>query len=406
MPRANTSIRVAPRITGFVYAIRNIVAEARKVEAAGRRVRYLNIGDPIVFGFQTPPHLIEAVDRAMRNGDNGYAPSVGILPAREAVSAECANRGMPVTADRVVLTAGTSEGIELALTALAGPGDEVLVPVPTYPLYTAVLAKIGARPAPYRTDPDNGWLPDLDHLRSLISENTRALVVIDPNNPTGASYPADVRRALLEIADRHNFPLLADEVYADLAFSGPVPAIASLNPDAPVITFSSLSKAYLAPGWRAGWLAAAQTDRLDEVLAGIKKLADGRLCSTGPMEHAVVAALTGDRRHQQAFREALRERAELTTRRLNEIDGMSAVAPSAAFYSMPRVALPPGKTDEDFVLGLLRATGVLCVYGSGFGTDPHDGFFRVVFLASPTDLATIYDDIAEFTGDFLRGASR
>jgi alanine-synthesizing transaminase len=406
MPRANTSIRVAPRITGFVYAIRNIVAEARKVEAAGRRVRYLNIGDPIVFGFQTPPHLIEAVDRAMRNGDNGYAPSVGILPAREAVAAECASRGMPVTADRVVLTAGTSEGIELALTALAGPGDEVLVPVPTYPLYTAVLAKIGARPAAYRTDPDNGWLPDLDHLRSLISENTRALVVIDPNNPTGASYPADVRRALLEIADRHNFPLLADEVYADLAFSGPVAAIASLNPDAPVITFSSLSKAYLAPGWRAGWLAAAQTDRLDEVLAGIKKLADGRLCSTGPMEHAVVAALTGDRRHQQAFREALRERAELTTRRLNEIDGMSAVAPSAAFYSMPRVALPPGKTDEDFVLGLLRATGVLCVYGSGFGTDPHDGFFRVVFLASPTDLATIYDDIAEFTGDFLRGASR
>ena len=406
MPRANTSIRVAPRITGFVYAIRNIVAEARKVEAAGRRVRYLNIGDPIVFGFQTPPHLIEAVDRAMRNGDNGYAPSVGILPAREAVAAECASRGMPVTADRVVLTAGTSEGIELALTALAGPGDEVLVPVPTYPLYTAVLAQIGARPAAYRTDPDNGWLPDLDHLRSLISENTRALVVIDPNNPTGASYPADVRRALLEIADRHNFPLLADEVYADLAFSGPVPAIASLNPDAPVITFSSLSKAYLAPGWRAGWLAAAQTDRLDEVLAGIKKLADGRLCSTGPMEHAVVAALTGDRRHQQAFREALRERAELTTRRLNEIDGMSAVAPSAAFYSMPRVALPPGKTDEDFVLGLLRATGVLCVYGSGFGTDPHDGFFRVVFLASPTDLATIYDDIAEFTGDFLRGASR
>ena len=228
MPRANTSIRVAPRISGFVYAIRNIVAEARKVEAGGRRVRYLNIGDPVVFGFQTPPHLIEAVDRAMRNGDNGYAPSVGILPAREAVAAECASRGMPVTADRVVLTAGTSEGIELALTALAGPGDEVLVPVPTYPLYTAVLAKIGARPAPYRTDPDNGWLPDLDHLRSLISENTRALVVIDPNNPTGASYPADVRRALLEIADRHNFPLLADEVYADLAFSGPVPAIASL----------------------------------------------------------------------------------------------------------------------------------------------------------------------------------
>ena len=220
-PRASTAIPVAPRISGFVYAIRNIVAEARKVEAAGRKVRYLNIGDPITFGFRTPPHLIEAVERAMRDGDNGYAPSVGILPAREAVAAECSRRGMPVSPDRVVMTSGTSEGIELALTTLAGPGDEVLIPVPTYPLYTAVLAKIGARPAFYRTDPDRGWLPDLDHLRTLVNETTRALVVIDPNNPTGATYTNDVRRALVEIADRHNIPLLADEVYADLAFAGP-----------------------------------------------------------------------------------------------------------------------------------------------------------------------------------------
>jgi alanine-synthesizing transaminase len=402
-PRASTAIPVAPRISGFVYAIRNIVAEARKVEAAGRRVRYLNIGDPITFGFRTPPHLIEAVERAMRDGDNGYAPSVGILPAREAVAAECSRRGMPVSPDRVVMTSGTSEGIELALTALAGPGDDVLIPVPTYPLYTAVLAKIGARPAFYRTDPDRGWLPDLDHLRSLVNANTRALVVIDPNNPTGAAYPDDIRRALVEVADRHNIPLLADEVYADLAFAGPVPAIASLDANAPVITFSSLSKAYLAPGWRAGWLAAARTDRLDDVLGGIRKLADGRLCSTGPMEHAVVAALNGDRSHQETFRAALRERGALTTQRLNAIEGITAVAPSAAFYSMPRVALPPGRTDEDYVLALLRATGVLCVYGSGFGANPRDGFFRVVFLAPPSELESIYDDIADFTGRFLAG---
>src|SRR5918993_4291983 len=180
------SIPVASRIGGFVYAIRNIVAEARKVEASGRKVRYLNIGDPITFGFKTPPHLVEAVERAIRDGHNGYAPSVGIVPAREAVAAECHRRGMPVSPDRVVITSGTSEGIELALTALAESGDEVLIPVPTYPLYTAVLAKIGARPVFYRTDPDRGWLPDVDHVRSLIGPATRALVVIDPNNPTGA----------------------------------------------------------------------------------------------------------------------------------------------------------------------------------------------------------------------------
>ena len=399
--RTSSVIPVAPRIGGFVYAIRNIVAEARRVEAAGRVVRYLNIGDPISFGFATPPHLVEAVERALRDGRNGYAPSVGILPAREAVAAECGRRGMPVEPDRVVITAGTSEGIELALTALAGPGDDVLVPVPTYPLYTAVLAKIGARAVGYRTDAARNWLPDLDHLRSLITPAARALVVIDPNNPTGAAYPPEVRRALVDLADRHNFPLLADEVYADLAFDGPVPAIASCDPDAPVITFSSLSKAYLAPGWRSGWLAAGRTPRLDDVLAGIKKLADGRLCSTGPMEYAIAAALDGDRSHQAAFRAALRERAEVTTRRLNAIPGMSCVAPAAAFYAMPKVALPPGTTDEDFVLSLLRATGVLCVYGSGFGTSPADGFFRVVFLASPSELSEIYDLVERFTGEFL-----
>jgi alanine-synthesizing transaminase len=403
--RTTQAIPVARRISGFVYAIRNIVTEARKVEAAGRNVRYLNIGDPITFGFVTPPHLIEAVERAMRDGHNGYAPSVGILPAREAVARECVRRGMPLAPDRVVITSGTSEGIELALTALAESGDEVLVPVPTYPLYTAVLAKIGARAVFYGTDPARGWLPDVDHVRSLVTPATRALVVIDPNNPTGATYPSDVRRELVNLAEHHNIPLLADEVYADLAFDGPVPALAASNPDAPVISFSSLSKAYLAPGWRAGWMAVGRSERLDEVLSAVKKLADGRLCSTGPMEHAIVAALDGDRSHQESFRSALRERAQLTTRRLNGIDGITAVAPSAAFYSLPQVALPPGVTDQDYVLSMLRETGVLCVYGSGFGMRPEDGFFRVVFLAPPSELSEIYDAIGDFTREFLAGRS-
>jgi alanine-synthesizing transaminase len=399
--RATTAVPVAGRISGFVYAIRNIVAEAKRVEAAGVRVRYLNIGDPVAFGFQTPPHMLEAVERAIRDGHNGYVPSVGIQPAREAVAQECSRRGMPLTADRVVLTSGTSEGIELALTALAEQGDEVLVPVPTYPLYTAVLAKIGARPVFYRTDPSRGWLPDLDHVRSLISPATRALVAIDPNNPTGAVYPPEVRRTLVDLAEEHGIPLLADEVYADLAFDGPVNAFAAHNPDAAVITFSSLSKAYLAPGWRAGWMGVGRTDRLNDVLAAVKKLADGRLCATGPMEYAITAALDGPRTHQDAFRAALRERSELTAARLNAIDGISVVPPAAAFYAMPKVDLPAGVTDEDYVLELLRATGVLCVYGSGFGTAPSDGFFRIVFLADPGELGAIYDDIDAFTLEFL-----
>ena len=404
MMKSGTSptVPVAKSIRSFDYAIRNIVSEAHRLEATGRRVRYLNIGDPVAFGFQTPPHLLAAVERALRDGENGYAPSAGIPTAREAVAADFAAQGLTISPDRVVITTGTSEGIELALTALVDPGSEVLVPIPTYPLYTAVLAKIGARPLYYRTDPQRGWLPDFDHLAQLVTPDTRALVVIDPNNPTGAVYPDAVRRALLEFADHRGLVVLADEVYADLRYDGPVASLATLDLDAPVISFSSLSKAYLAPGWRTGWLTMGATDRLDDVLAAILKLADARICTPVPMQHAIVAALMGDRSHQEVFRGQLRERAELTTARLNDIPGMACVAPTATFYAMPQVSLPPGRTDQDYVLGLLRATGVLCVYGGGFGTVPEDGFFRVVFLASPAELTEIYDTVGAFTAEFLR----
>src|SRR6187401_1741399 len=400
MSVAASAIRTAQRVDRFTYAIRNIVVEAKKVEAAGKKVRYLNIGDPNQFGFLTPPHLIEAVIKAMRDGHNGYVPSPGIASAREAVAADFVSRGVNVSADRVLITSGTSEGIELALTGIVDEGEEVLVPSPTYPLYTAVLAKIGAQPAYYRTDHTNNWQPDLDHIKTLINAKTRALVVIDPNNPTGAIYPEATRRALIEIAEQHGLVILADEVYGDLSYDGPVAAMAALDNDAPIISYSSLSKAYLAPGWRAGWMAVGSSPRLDPALAAIKKLADGRLCSPGPMQYAVTAALTGDRSHQIAFRKALRERAQLTADRLNAIPGMRCVMPQGAFYAMPQVTLPPGRTDEDFVLALLRDTGVLVVYGSGFGTALEDGFFRIVFLASLEELSAIYDDVADFTAEF------
>ncbi len=401
MITGSAPIRTARRVDRFSYAIRNIVTEAKRVEATGTPVRYLNIGDPIQFGFQPPPHLVEAVVGALRDGHNGYTPSAGIVDAREAVAEDFSTRGVEVSADRVLITSGTSEGIELALTAVVDEGEEVLVPSPTYPLYTAVLAKIGATPVYYRTDPDNGWLPDIDHLMRQLTRATRALVVIDPNNPTGAVYPESVRRRLIDVAQGAGLIILADEVYSDLAYDGPSAPLAAMDPDAPIVSYSSLSKAYLAPGWRAGWMAVGATPRLDPALAAIKKLADGRLCSPGPMQYAVTAALRGDRSHQVEFRRALAERAALTTRRLNAIEGIRCVAPQGAFYAMPQVMLPPGRTDEEFVLGLLRSTGILCVYGSGFGVAATEGTFRIVFLASPEELSTIYDDLARFTRDFL-----
>jgi len=302
----------------------------------------------------------------MREGHNGYCPSPGITPAREAIAAEYNGRGWPVSPDRVLVTAGTSEAIDLALSALLDEHGEVLVPMPTYPLYTAVVAKLGARAVFYRTDPSAGWLPDLDHLARVLTPATRAIVVIDPNNPTGATYPVATRKALLSFADKHGLAILADEVYGDIAYEGSVAPLGSLD------------------------------------VAALKKLADGRLCSTVPMQFGIKAALEGDRAHQAAFRAALRERAAVTTRALQKMPGVSLVAPTAAFYAMPKVELPPGKTDEDYVLGLLRATGILCVHGSGFGTSPADGYLRIVFLAAPKELQDIYAEMSVFTAQFLQ----
>ena len=400
--KTQAAIPTAARVHRFTYAIRNIVAEAQKVEAAGTRVRYLNIGDPVAFGFKTPPHIVAAVDRALRDGHNNYGPSAGIPAARDAVAAEYTKNGFPVTADRVFITAGTSEGIELALSAVVESGGEVLVPMPTYPLYTAVLAKLDAKAKYYRLDPARDWMPDLDHLHSLVTPATRVLVVIDPNNPTGAVYSPETRRALIDFAEAHGLLILADEVYGDLGFSGPVDPYGKLDADAPIISFSSLSKAYLAPGWRTGWMAIGRSPRLDDVVAAVRKLADGRLCSTVPMQYAIAEALTGDRSHQITFRKDLTARADLTVSRLRAMRGVSVVAPTAAFYAMPRVALPPGRTDEDYVKALLHATGVLCVYGSGFGLPAEEGFLRIVFLAPLEELTEIYDLMARFTAQYLQ----
>lgn len=393
---------MSKRVSQFSYAIRNIVVEAQRVEASGTKVRYLNIGDPVSFGFKPPLHLVEAVEKALRDGHNGYGPSAGLASAREAVAAEHTANGWPITADRVYITAGTSEGIELALTALLDEDGEVLVPMPTYPLYTAIIAKLGAHAKYYRCDPTQGWVPDLEHMATLVTPRTRAIVVIDPNNPTGATYSTESRKAMLAFAERHGLAILADEVYADLGYDGPVPPLGLLDPDAPIISFSSLSKAYLAPGWRTGWLSIGRSPRLDDVAAAIRKLADGRLCSTVPMQYAVTAALTGDKSHQVKFRADLKLRATLTADALRAMPGVTCMTPTAGFYAMPRIPLPPGRTDEEYVLGLLRATGVLVVYGSGFGLPASEGYLRIVFLASPDELAVVYRLMADYTADFLR----
>jgi alanine-synthesizing transaminase len=209
-----------------------------------------------------------------------------------------------------------------------------------------------------------------------------------------------IRRELAAIADEHNVPLIADEIYQDVAFDGPVAPMGSLDPEAPIISLSGLSKGYFVPGWRTGWLVVGGGDRLKEVLSAATRLAEGRLCSPVPMQRAIIAALNGDRSHQQPFRTALRERAEVAYRRANATSGIKATWPKAAFYAFPKVSLPSGKTDADFVIELVHATGVLCVHGSGFGMDAAEGYFRMVTMAPPTQLNEIWDLIAGFVDKY------
>jgi alanine-synthesizing transaminase len=390
-------VRPAKHIENVRYAIRNVVAEASRLEAQGRQILYLNIGDPLKFDFQTPPHLIEAVHRAMRDGHNGYAPSAGIPAAREAIAMETTRSGIRgVLPSDVVVTAGASEALELALTALLEPGERVLLPCPGYPLYNALMAKLNAQGVPYTLDEENGWSLDLEEIERLCTPGTRAILLCNPNNPTGAVLDRKVLEGLLEIARRHELVVLSDEIYDKLLYDKAHVATASLATDVPIITFNGLSKAYLACGWRVGWLTFCNSYLMPELKNAVLRLADARLCGPAPQQYAIAPALQGPQDHIPEMMKRLRSRRDLMVRRINAIPGLSVVEPAAAFYAMPRLRLPGVTNDEQFVLSLLRETGVLFVHGSGFGQKTGTTHFRVVFLPGEATLTTAFDRLEAF----------
>ncbi len=390
-------IRPARRIENVRYAIRNVVAEARRLEGLGKEITYCNIGDPLKFDFRTPPHLVEAVSRAMRDGDNGYAPSAGTVEARRAIASDEQRRGLlSVTPEDVVVTAGASEAIELVLTALLEPGESVLLPAPGYPLYNAVAAKLGVEVETYYPDELQGWSVDPEEIASRITPKTRAIVLCNPNNPTGAVYPKEALEGVLEAARRHNLLVLSDEIYARLTFDQPHLATASLAKDVAIITFGGLSKTYLACGWRVGWMSFANSHLMPELKAAVLKLCDARLSSPGPAQAAIAPALEGNQDHLPEMMTRLRARREVLTTRVRGIPGLSLVSPGAAFYAMARVTHPEVSNDEQFVLELLRETGVLFVHGSGFGQRPGTHHFRVVFLPPAEVLERAFDKVEGF----------
>ncbi len=387
-------ITVSTRLQNVQYAIRDVVVLAEELAREGKKIIPLNIGDPPSFDFSTPPHLIEAVEKAMRDGNNGYGPSSGLPCAVEAIRREAERKGIRNILD-VFVTSGTSEGVDICFGALLNEGDNVLCPVPEYPLYTVVLGKLDLKPNSYMLREDDNWEPDLEDMERNINDRTRGIVLINPNNPTGAIYSRKTLEGIADIARRYNLIIFSDEIYDKLVLEGEHIAIAAVAPDVPVVTFGGLSKNYLAPGWRIGWgIVSGPAQVLGPYLEGVNKLLRSRLCASHPMMFAIEPALDGPQDHLIEVNAKLRSRAELTTDWANSTPLVSCVAPKGAFYAYPKFDIP--EPDEVFVKRLLKDTGVLVVHGSGFGQEPGTRHCRVVFLPQEETLRTAYGAISDF----------
>jgi alanine-synthesizing transaminase len=396
MPITQTrEIAAAQRLENVRYAIRDLAVVADEVKQQGHDVLYLNVGDPNIFDFVTPSHLVEAVYKAMRDNKNGYAPSPGLPQALEAIRGEAVRKEITSVQD-VFVTSGASEAVDVCLSALLNPGENVLTPVPDYPLYSAVLAKIGIELNTYLLNEEDGWQPDLTDVRQKITSRTRGIVLINPNNPTGAICTGSMLESIAELARAHNLVIFADEIYDKLILDGGEHiSIAAVAPDVPVVTFGGLSKNYLAPGWRIGWgVVSGEAACVRPYVEGIHRLLRARLCANHPEQYAIKPALEGPQDHLVEVRNKLRARRDLTVKACNAIPNMSCVSPRGAFYAFPRIQIPEG--DDVFVKELCRQKHVLVVHGSGFGQKPGTQHFRIVFLPTEPALTRAYQSIADF----------
>ena len=387
-------IAAASRLDNVRYAIRDLACVADEVIKQGHKVLPLNVGDPLNFDFETPAHVIEAAYKAMRDGKNGYAPSPGIPSALQAIREEAARKGITTVQD-VFVTSGASEAVDVCLTALLNPGEDILTPCPDYPLYSAVLCKLEIGLNAYFLNEDDAWQPELDDIKRKITSRTRGIVIINPNNPTGSVCSRKMLEQIAELARRHNLVIFSDEIYDKLMLDDDEHiSMAAVAPDVPVVTFGGLSKNYLVPGWRVGWgIVSGNAAAVKPYTEGVHRLLRARLCANHPEQYAIPAALNGPQDHLIAVCDKLRTRRNLTVKSCNAIPGISCVAPRGAFYAFPKLEIP--EADEVFVKELIRKKYVMVVHGSGFGQKPGTQHFRIVFLPDEKTLAKAYEAIAE-----------
>jgi alanine-synthesizing transaminase len=394
------TVKVTARAKAIEYAIRDVIVNAGPITKMGKKIFYLNIGDPVAFDFPTPPHIRQALIEAVQSGENYYSPSEGIPELRQAVAEkEKRVNNVSIPAENVLITSGVSEGIRMLMSALIEKGDEILIPGPAYPPYISYAKAFDGKPITYETLEEENWQPNVDDLRSKITEKTRAIVIINPNNPSGALYRKKVVKQMLDIAGEHDLLVLSDEIYDQIRYVEDFASTAHLAKDLPVVGLNGFSKVYLMTGWRLGYIYFyEQNSELQELKETIEKEERIRICANTPAQMAGIAALRGPQDHVKDMVERLRARRDYAWKRLNEIEGISCAKPEGAFYVFPKIhdVGSKWKTDMEFAVELLKETGVLLVHGSGF--DPHygAGHIRGVFLPPIETLEEAFNEVERF----------
>jgi aspartate/methionine/tyrosine aminotransferase len=388
-------LKVSKKVAGVEYAIRDIVSSATELEKQGKHIDYLNIGDPVQYGFQPPDNVKDALIKAIKQGENYYAPSEGLLELRKEIAKKENIKGLSVGAEDILVTNGISEGLDMVISSIVEEGDEVLLPGPYYPPYASYVRLRGGTPVEFAVDLKNST-PDIDDIRSKITSKTVAICLISPNNPTGVVFNEKALKQVVDIANEHNLYIICDEIYDQIVFDEKFVGIGKVAGDSPVILLNGFSKVHLMTGWRIGYIAFNNSPQLESIRENLPKLARVRICSNYPVQYAAIESLRGPQEYISYFVSELKKRRDLVVKRLNSMPGLSCSNPKGAFYAFPKIEHNKYDSDKEFVMELLKSKGVLTVYGSGFGTKYGSGHFRLVFLPDLEILDSALDKIEEF----------
>lgn len=395
------TLKVSKKVVGVEYAIRDIVSAATKLEKQGKKIQYLNIGDPVLYGFQPPDHVKEALIKAIQKGENYYAPSEGLPELRDLISQKEHKKGLSVSSDDILVTNGVSEGLDMIMSSIVEEGDEVLLPGPYYPPYASYIRLHGGIPIEFAVDLDNST-PDIDDIRSKITPKTIAICLISPNNPTGVVFNEKALKDLVDVANENNLYIICDEIYDQIVFDEKFVGIGKVAGTSPVILLNGFSKVHLMSGWRVGYIAFNNSPALEQLRENLPKLARVRISTNLPVQHAALESLRGPQEYISKFVSELKTRRDLVVKRLNSMPGLSCTNPKGAFYAFPKIEQSKFDSDKEFVMELLNSKGVLTVHGSGFGKQYGSGHFRLVFLPNLNVLDLALDKIEEFVSQIGR----